>query len=324
MRTEEELQHFYTTQLSNDIAEVEVMRQKAKKEIVIRLIIALTIAAVYFVLIAIVEKTSGMDLDIILKIGLFVLIAFSAVYSYIRFKKIEQQLKERIIKPLIQFVNPSFVYTPSNHITKDEFIDPNFYHKNIVDVLLGDDLVEGFVGDTHVRFSELNAKKIEKTNDKTTRAVPVFQGLFFVFDFKKDFEGSLYVMPKMMPFGLDRLSRVTKTNLTREKMGRVEMENGLFNDTFDVRSTDQHTARYVLTPLLMENLMKLQDQAKHHTMFSFVNGKMYLALHTGKSHFSFNLFSEIGEQNVLQYFNDLIYTFSIVEELSLNERLWNK
>lgn len=324
MRTKEELQHFYTTQLSEDIAEVEAMRLKAKKAIVVRLGIVLAVAAVYFVLITIIENTSGMNLEVVLKIGIFGLIGFSIMYSFLKFKKIEQQLKERIIAPLIQFVNPSFEYTPANHVSREEFIDANFFNKNWIDVLLGDDLVEGYVGSTHVRFSELNAKKIERTNDKTTRAVPVFQGLFFVFDFKKDFEGSLYVMPKLLPFGLDRLSRVTKTNLTREKMGRVEMESGLFNDMFDVRSTDQHTARYVLTPLLMENLMNLQGEAKHHTMFSFVNGKMYLALNTGKSHFSFNLFSEIDEQNVSEYFNDLIYTFSIVDELRLNERLWNK
>lgn len=324
MRTERELQQYYATDLKENLEAVELLRQKTKKSILLVLGPLVAVAVLFAIGYKGFQAVQGFTTDIPLVIVMALFLFAGAVYYGVKHKAIEDIMKEQIVTPLITFVNPSFQYSPADHVSESEFLESNFYHKSIVDHFRGDDLVEGYIGETHVRFSELTAQKVERTGDNKERSVTVFQGLFFVFDFKKDFEGSLYVMPKRGLFTGDHSSRMRKTNQTRERLHQVEMENGLFNDEFDVRSTDQHTARYVLTPALMEALMKLKQETEDDVMFSFVDGKMYLALHTGSRHFNFNMFTEIGEHTVLGYFNDLRYTFSIVDELQLNERLWNK
>lgn len=51
---------------------------------------------------------------------------------------------------------------------------------------------------------------------------------------------------------------------------------------------------------------------------------MYLSISTWEDHFSFSMFKKIDENALLRYFDDLQYAFSVVDELQLNERLWNK
>lgn len=322
MRTEKEFKHFYTTYLQEEIDHIEHIRGRTIKTILIQMGIMIFLLATYHMFVTINKQIRDIDLSGVLLTST-ALMFFYSVYYYKKQKKvIGNKIKENIIPIMVYFMNPSFSYLAHSHISRTEFLASNFYHPSLVDSLEGDDMVEGHIEQTRVRFSEITAKEIKKTEDGKPKKYVIFQGLFFTFDFNKYFEGSLYVIPKRTLNRLDRSSRLRKTNITGELLNKVEMENGVFNDSFDVRSTDQHIARYVLTPKLMENLMNLQKEAKTLVMFSFVDGKMYLAQNTGKKHFDIRMFSTFGEAAVAEYYNDLEYAFSIVEELRLNERLW--
>ena len=61
-------------------------------------------------------------------------------------------------------------------------------------------------------------------------------------DFHKDFKGKTTILR-------DRLFKL------RFGESRVKMENPDFENTFDVYSTDQVEARYLITPFMMERLL---------------------------------------------------------------------
>lgn len=323
MRSEREFKHFYNTYLQEEIEHIDVLRIRTLKTIFTQMGVMLFLLAAYQIFISINGKPKDIDLSGLLMSATAFMFFFSVYYYKKQQKAIRIQIKDNIMPIMVYFMNPSLSYSAQGYVSQTEFLTSNFHHPSIVDSLEGDDLVEGYIEQTQVRFSEITAKEIKKTEDNKPKTYVIFQGLFFAFDFNKYFEGSLYVIPKRTFNKLDRSSRLRKTNTTGDLLNKVEMENGIFNDVFDVRSTDQHIARYVLTPKLMENLLNLQKEAKTLVMFSFVDGKMYLAQNTGKKHFDFSMFSKIEKNTVLEYYHDLEYTFSIVEDLRLNERLWN-
>jgi hypothetical protein len=58
--------------------------------------------------------------------------------------------------------------------------------------------------------------------------------------------------------------------------------------------------------------------------FSFLDGKMYFMLHTGRKHIEFNLHQPIDKEFFIEYYEDINRAMELVDELNLNLRIWNK
>ncbi len=72
----------------------------------------------------------------------------------------------------------------------------------------------------------------------------------------------------------------------RKKMQEVALEDVMFDKHWQVESTDQIEARYVLTPAFMERMLVVKRRFKGNKIeFSFWNNKVLIAVHTGKDMF---------------------------------------
>jgi hypothetical protein len=240
-------------------------------------------------------------------------------------QKITFNIKSRIIPDLIHFANENFKYSPNEHISEEEFLRSNFYSEFAVDRYSGDDLIYGSVGNTKIQFSEVKAEERHRDSKGRTYYSTIFHGLFFIIDFNKGFNGSLFVIPRAVQSNFfSKFIGPRRTNDSWEKLEDVELEDPVFNEHFLVRSTDQITARFVLTPVFMNTLLSFQNKSEYETKFSFVNGKMYLGLKTKHDHFEFSLSNNINKELIKSYFDDINRALMIVEELDLNTRIWNK
>lgn len=107
--------------------------------------------------------------------------------------------------------------------------------------------------------------------------------LFVRLAYPKPFSGITSVLPD---YG-------SAVNLVRprpyaEKGGvaRVRLENPDFEALFEVYSTDQVEARYLLTPRFMERVMDLRKRFGHEVRLAFGNGGLYLLLEGESSYFT--------------------------------------
>lgn len=324
MRSKEEIKNFYKTHLQEEVEILDMLRSGHKKSFTIRAVLVGIAAILFYVSIIIYGHINNLDIKIHLFIGTILMAHFGFQLLKSNLEDTERKIKERVVSPLIRFIDPSFDYKPNEFVSIEDFKASNFYHATSLKTFTGDDLVEGYIGQTQFRFSELSAHRLERSSNNNIREVLIFKGLFFVFDFKKSFDGVLYVLPRRSSKQANYVSRLEETNKTNEALEEVEMESSHFNQLFDVKATNQILARYVLSPKLMETLIKMNENSDHLTMFSFVDGKMYLSISTWENHFSFDMFKKIDEHALLAYCNDLQYAFTIVDEMQLNERLWNK
>jgi hypothetical protein len=83
-------------------------------------------------------------------------------------------------------------------LSEDEFNLPRLYESPTR--FESEDLVEGTLGATHLRFCECHAERREtRTNSNggsTTQYVTYFRGLFFIADFNKQFHGVTAILPE--------------------------------------------------------------------------------------------------------------------------------
>lgn len=285
-------------------------------------------------------------------------------------KALSQKIKEEVVTDLVHFLNKNFTYEPRKYLAKKQFVRSNIF-KNNPDRYSGDDLIKGFVGSdkkevqdidgnptkTDLSFSEVHAQKVERYRDKNgktkERVHTIFQGLFFIADYNKDFDGLTIVVPKQRQINI--LPSIFDSN-SENKLEEVDLENIDFMDKFTVRTTDQITARYILTPNFMHRLMEFTTREPEKAeqqepksikeafqmglsaasnsstesyfetapYFSFRNGKMYFMLPTKKKHFEFNLLLPLNKDLIKSYFSDINIALELVDELNLNLRIWNK
>lgn len=158
--------------------------------------------------------------------------------------------KEEVVDEIIHAFCPNATYSPNNGVSEDLFrnsglfTSPDRYH--------AEDLIEGCLGKTSFICSEVHAE--ERRARSTKNGVQyywedIFKGFLFIADFHKEFQGETTVL---------------RDSFFKIKMGasRVKMENPDFEKVFDVFSTNQIEARYLITPSMMERMLKLDSNFK--------------------------------------------------------------
>ena len=81
-------------------------------------------------------------------------------------------------------------------------------------------------------------------------------------NYMSNLEGYVRIMPSVMTInGKEHLEGFKK--LQKDKETKVETENRFFNDNFEVYTNNEHTAFYVLTPYVMEQLMMMKRYYKN-------------------------------------------------------------
>ncbi|MBX3505393.1 MAG: DUF3137 domain-containing protein [Parvibaculum sp.] len=139
--------------------------------------------------------------------------------------------------------------------------------------------------------------------------------LFVTFVYPKAFSGVTSILP-------DRGSAV---NLVRarpyaegENVARVRLEDAAFEAAFEVFSTDQTSARYLLTPSFMERLLHLHRRLGHETRAAFADGKLYV-LFGGEQPYGTGRFDvESGWEDLRALGADILRVSDLVEVLALD------
>lgn len=177
-----------------------------------------------------------------------------------------------------------------------------------------DDCFEGIYQGVQVRVCEERLKKLVHRSKGGTREVVLFKGVVVELTMNKKFQGHTIVL-KDAGF----LNRFNKPS----SMENVRLEDVVFEKNFEVYSTDQIEARYLLTTSFMERLVKLKKIFRgSQIQASFSDQKVLFAIDTGYDMFEAQSFFKPNMnkeklQNVLEQF---LMIFSIVDVLKLDRK----
>jgi Protein of unknown function (DUF3137) len=242
--------------------------------------------------------------------------------------------KTEVIARLARLVDPNLVYQPGSGINREEFRASGIYRQGI-DRYSAEDYFSGAVGSTAFHFSEVHAEyKTTSTDSKgrtTTHWHTIFEGIFFIADFNKHFQGQTYVLPDNAESALGGLGRMFQ-NLGSKLDGRpgelVRLEDPEFERLFVVSSTDQVEARYILSTSLMQRLSQFREAVGSPVALAFVDSQIYIAISSRRNHFEppsiWRGVANLSQADVEAYFKDVRLAEQIVEDLNLNLRIWSK
>ncbi len=302
--------------MKSELEEIEQERLNIKKKLIPIYIIsgivgAISIAFLFFQFI----------------IGIFgLVIVFTFTFGAIRKNtgKYSTIIKEKVITKIINFVNNDLKYYPNNCISQSEYLGGQIFN-NKPDVYKGEDLITGKIDKTDIRFSELHTQDKRTDSDGKTHYVTLFKGIFFIADFHKNFNGETLVLSDIAEktFGSWLGNKFQSWNKARGDL--VKLENPEFEKEFVVYSTDQIEARYILTLTMMERIMNFKKHTGQKLEISFINNNIYMAISYTENLFYVSINKSVLDFDVIKkYYSDLTFALSIVDELNLNTRIWNR
>ena len=246
-----------------------------------------------------------------------ILIVF-AIVSKIRSSRLTAYYKSEVVPRIVSYICPESTYSPGEGISYNLFVQSNLFIPP--DRYSSEDLIEGQIGLTRFHFAEVHAEERVETHTRqgsttVTRTTwrDIFRGFLFIADFNKDFNGQTTLKPKTLLGGL----------IGRKQ--RVTLENEAFMELFDVRSTDQIEARYLLSPSLMERFVALAEKYGRCLSISFTQSYIIVAIPDYADHYEASIWRSIFHNNALKRDIWSVHNLtSIVEELNMNTRIWSK
>jgi hypothetical protein len=317
MKTISELTDFYYNILYPSLQELEKDREDVKKRFYTYSAIYTASVIALFIIVQSIEQISFntlVFLAVILPAGL------SLIYKWV-IKDYRVDFKNKIIAPLIKEIDPSLNYLPTLHIPISDFNHSNFFQRP--DKVSGNDFVKGKIDGVELKFSDFHAQKVHKDSKGRESYETIFQGLFIISEFPKNFRGETLVLPDSAQkmFGNLIGNWLQSKNFSRDEL--VKMDNIEFEKEFVVYATDQVEARYILTPSLMEKLLIYKKRTKHPLYISFKGGKIYMAIEYNDDMFEPSVFHSLLEYKIAkEYIETLHLAVGVVEELKLNQKLW--
>ena len=229
---------------------------------------------------------------------------------YYRIVAVRKEAKAQLMPALCEKIGLRYSIDPPGVAIspfKNLSIIPSYDKKKLEDQIIGK------VDD--IDFELLEAKLIQETRDSEgrTSSKTVFRGFLVRFDFHKNFHGQT-VITKDHTFIGNFFTGFGKRG------DRVKLEDPDFEDEFEVHSTDQVEARYLLTPRFMERLLSYTNRpGVKKLQLAFKDGSIYMAIKRSKNAFeggSFNLNDpKLIEENI----QDIGLIFDMVTELNLTQ-----
>lgn len=240
--------------------------------------------------------------------------AIIGAIGYAPMQRLSGQAKSMMVVPIAQSFNCSFTDKPgrvsSIHDLRRVGLIPNYDRDHFEDMLVGTRDGVSF------EFFEARLKERRTTTTKNgtrTTYVTVFDGQCLRFDFHKRFFGETLVTRDagwFNSFG------------GRSGMDRARLEDPEFERAFEVYTTDQVEARFLLTPDMMQSLMDLERTFKGKKLrCAFSGTEMFVAVEGGNLFEPGSLFTPLDNpERIRELLMDFAAVFDIIDKASAGRR----
>lgn len=295
------------------IEELEQDRIKLKNKTL--LVIGITVGIV--ALIALIFQSSE-----VLFFGIIPILLFPALFTTKQKREYILKFKKYFVQSTLKTVFTDLTYRPEQGMGRDVIASTKMMHMG--DRYSSNDYISGKYKDIGFRQADIHIEEERETTDSdgNTRTywVTLFKGRWMIFDFNKTFKADLQVCQKY--FGNNRVSNWGNEN----KFEKVKLESMDFNKRFNVYAQSDHEAFYLLTPPIMEKIIKLDDMNQGRLLLCFIDNKLHIGLYDGKDSFEHApIFKQINEEQVRNNIsNDIKQITMFIDELDLDNDLFRR
>lgn len=233
--------------------------------------------------------------------------------------------KNQLVAGIGKALQSNIAFHPEKGVSEGLFESCGHYTTGI-DRYSSEDMFSGFIGDTEILFSEVDAEEKRTSRDSKGRTRTtyhtIFKGIFFMADFHKQLQTWVTVRPDNEGDGF--FGWIGKT-MEKFRRNIVKLENPEFEKHFRVQGGDDIQARYILTPDMQERLLELRKDFGGSMIVSFQRTSVYITVPKYDNWFEpDSKISVYSQHQVHKLALQMNAYFSIVETLNLNTRIWTK
>ena len=307
---EESNKHKNGNQLT--LSQLEELRIKVKRQITTILVICLSLFVIFMVI------TNGAALYSL--VFLIIIMAILLVFVPAKNKKeFNDAYKRLFVRRSFEGLFTDLKYAPEQGISS--YTISNTGMMSTGDVFSSNDYIEGKYKGILFKQSDVHIEEESTDSEGHTTYTTIFQGRWMIFDFNKPFKANIEVAQKW--FGANTLKHYKNKE---ERFKRVKLESEEFNKRFKVYAQSELEAFYILTPHMIERIMKLDDQNSGKLLLCFVDNQLHVGVYDGKDSFEYsNYFKKIDEQTELEKISrDIKLITMFIDELSLDNDLFRK
>ena len=222
---------------------------------------------------------------------LFVFIFFISLFTYttrgVLLDKFIDKTKDVIIGGVCAYLELYYFLRPNDGVAKDKYqnfsapnwgpfsvvphietmsslgLVANYHHRSIEDIFFGKY--------RETQFFTHQLRLFKTSIEPGVGSKDVFVGQIWVINYDHKFTGETVVLR----------DRGLLNPRSKAKMKRVGLVDPIFEKIFEVYSTDQVEARYLLTPTFMQKLVDLEQSVDGKKIrFAFSGGKLLIAVET--------------------------------------------
>lgn len=235
-----------------------------------------------------------------------------------------QDFKEKIVRPVIGFINPSYTYQPLNYASYDEFTESGlFARKNYT--ITGNDQVYGKLGEMNFQCCDLTVTHMPLVTLRGQGPDVVFCGSYFIGQYPRYFSTPVYILSRgttlesWFSSGAADNGFIETWNLGK----KVLPADSTFNKLFMVYAKDENEAQQLLTPILMEKLTQLQERSGAKLFISFYNNRVYVGISHGMDYFETTLHKSLEDRQMLKnFYLDFVSMLQLAGDLQHNTTIW--
>ena len=288
MKTTEEYNQFYKTELKQSLEQLEAKRlaianrfsyKRYKRNLVILLVIDISIG--------ISTNFEWFPQSLIGVIPGSVLYAiFAPLYIFFRrnwsFDPINKEYKEKVIPKIISFFGSQLTYKPTEGITLREFNQSSLF--KMATACDSEDLVEGQIDGISIRLSDVNARRSADNNNHT-----LMMGLYGVIKLNKAVSSRVTISQSNI-YNIDLTKYTKPTNQFMEQILGSTVVKAIhdtahlqfiktghqdFDQNFQVTCAEESIALQLLNPTLCQIMVAVKKELGELGFFPFIKMAMF-------------------------------------------------
>ncbi len=246
-------------------------------------------------------------------------------------KKLKLFVGENITKDVLSKKIDIIKYVPNN------FMNQDFIKKCMIlpkyDRINGSDYISGTYKGVKFTYCDLHMEWADKEReDGRTRTTyrTNFKGPLITIDLGQKIEGYVRIKERKTPrkeknFLSDVFSGAADVLDIKTENNIIEVESVEFNNQFEIKSTNDQMAFYILTPDFLESIVKADELAQGYTNIEFRGKDAVITINNGVD--SFELNKTIYNKNRLEKSrqtvrNDLNRVLGIIDKILEKDKLF--
>jgi len=235
-------------------------------------------------------------------------------------REVAKTYKGLVVHRVVKALGDGLTYKPESSLTRDAFLGMELF-ANTPTSFTSEDEIGGRKANVSYSIHEVRA-----TRREGKRTVTVFRGLMVRLDFNKNFRGKTSVVPNGEAVSTGSLLGKLLSAAGRDSKAAVRLESPDFERVFDVYSTDDQEARYLLTPKLMELVLAANSmQSEGQLRLAFVENSLYVAIPMRCDYFEASLIGTVTPESAIGDLAQVVaFAERLVDEFQLETRIWSR